>query len=110
MVSKDFLWVRDKMQIATDPAPGDDTFRTRLLPLAVLTCWILWPNSCAGLRWTNRRVGAHIMRPWAATWGRPYEKDGKNFLDYVGADVPIGPRGGRDTAPYERTGDMRLGV
>ena len=30
-------WTQDKKLIATDPAPGDDTLRTRLLPLSVLT-------------------------------------------------------------------------
>ena len=42
--------VRDKRLIAADPAPGDDTSRTRLLPLSVLTCRVLRPNNCAGLR------------------------------------------------------------
>ena len=54
--------MQDKELIATDPAPGNDTFRTRLLPLFVQTCRLLWPNKRAGLRRTNRCVGAVFGR------------------------------------------------
>ena len=46
--------VQDKKWIATDPAPGDDTLRSRLLPLSVHTCQSLPPTNCAGLRISNR--------------------------------------------------------
>jgi len=46
---------QDKKWTATDPAPGNDTFRTRLLPLCLLTCQLVRPTNCAGLLSGNER-------------------------------------------------------
>ena len=49
MVSKNFLLPQPKKRTATDPAPGNDTLRTRLLPLCLQTCRAARPTNCAGL-------------------------------------------------------------
>ena len=49
MVSENFLGVQTRKQIATDPAPGNDTSSTRLLPLCVQTCHVPRPPNSAGL-------------------------------------------------------------
>ena len=54
--------MQDKKLIATDPAPGDDTLRTRLLPLSAQTRRLLRPINRAGLRRTNRCVEAAFGR------------------------------------------------
>ena len=41
--------MQNRKWIATDPAPGNDTFRTHLLPLCVQTCYVSRPTNCAGL-------------------------------------------------------------
>ena len=81
--------MQGKELIATDPAPGDDTLRARLLPLSVQTCWISAPDQlCRAAEGNESR--------WATAEGRPYKESGIVRVGGGALDTP--------TAKPPRTG------